>query len=211
MSDICEELHKLAHTLSRFYFPFDEKAIPLNGLCLYFENGERGHDGERIVMVGSHNGDGQLRGRLKEHFEIPNKNRSMLQKTIGRGILNLRQDPYLEVWDLDMTYKENKDKYGHLINKELEKSIEQEAIWYIRENFSFCVIEVDDKEERKALKFKIIATLAQCSECSPSSSWLGVHSPKERIKEIGLWQEQGISGDGLTAEDLERIKSLCRR
>lgn len=81
---------------------------------------------------------------------------------------------------------------------------------YIRDNFLFCVIEVEDKEERNALKLKLIATISQCNDCGPSENWLGLNSPKNKIRESGLWQEQGLYGEPLTVQDLERIKSLCR-
>lgn len=65
MSAECETIHKLAWELERHGFPFDESKIPLNGIYLLFQKGEEGHQGERIVRIGTHTGDNQLRSRLK--------------------------------------------------------------------------------------------------------------------------------------------------
>lgn len=67
-------------------------------------------------MISSHDTNGKLRGRLKEHFQINNKDRSIFRKTIGRSILNIRKEPYLKIWDLDITSKKNKEKHGYLLD-----------------------------------------------------------------------------------------------
>ena len=68
MSTECRSIHELAWELKRHEFPFDESKIPLNGIYILFQKGEEGHQRERIVRVGTHTGDNQLRSRLKQHF-----------------------------------------------------------------------------------------------------------------------------------------------
>jgi hypothetical protein len=94
----CQELHKLANTMRRYRFPFDGEILTQNGLYILFEEGEPGHGGERIVRTGSHRGDGQLAGRLREHYITENKDRSIFRKNIGRALLNQRGVVFQNKW-----------------------------------------------------------------------------------------------------------------
>jgi hypothetical protein len=58
---VCEALHERANSLQAFRFPFDEGRIPINGIYILFEKGETAHGTNRIVRVGTHTGDKQLR------------------------------------------------------------------------------------------------------------------------------------------------------
>ena len=60
--------HNFFNGLKRFRFPFNERDIPLNGIYVLFEKGEKAHDCERIVRIGTHTGNNQLRSRLYQHF-----------------------------------------------------------------------------------------------------------------------------------------------
>src|SRR3989338_467885 len=106
MSKICEELHRVFNSLPKQKFPFDEKKILKNGIYILFEKGEKGHGFDRIVRIGTHTGDNNLSSRLKQHFLVKNKDRSIFRKNIGRVILNKNKDPYLEKWELCLTSKE---------------------------------------------------------------------------------------------------------
>lgn len=97
----CAALHTWARSLPRHRFPFDEKKIPKDGIYLLFEKGERSHGGERLVRAGTHTGEGQLPSRLRQHFVMENKDRSIFRKNIGRALLNKKPDPYAAVWELD--------------------------------------------------------------------------------------------------------------
>ena len=68
MSDVCEELHRICNEISRFTFPFECGYMPRNGIYVLFESGERAHGSDRIVRIGTHTGDNQLRSRLRQHF-----------------------------------------------------------------------------------------------------------------------------------------------
>ena len=54
--------------MKKFTFPFDKQEIPENGIYILFEKGEFAHSTNRIVRIGTHTGDNQLRSRLFQHF-----------------------------------------------------------------------------------------------------------------------------------------------
>lgn len=181
MSNECAVVHTLSNELDRFRFPFDESKIPLNGIYILFQKDEKGHQQDRIVRIGTHTGDNQLRPRLKQHFLKENKDRSIFRKNIGRALLNLRNDPFLEFWDIDLTTKKSRSQYLYLIDMEYQNMIEQEVTCYIQDNFSFSVFNVQSKEKRLELESKLISTVSWCNECKPSDVWLGSSSPKIKI------------------------------
>lgn len=188
MSKICHDLHKIFNKMNRHVFPFDNGEIPKNGIYLLFEKGEKGHDGDRIVRIGTHTGDNQLRERLKQHFLIENKDRSIFRKNIGRCILNKRNDDYKDRWDLDLTSRKNKERFGEVIDKEFQQKIENEISEIIQGNFSFIVFEVKEKEKRIFLESRLISEISNCNWCGPGQGWLGNYSPKKKIRDSGLWQ-----------------------
>lgn len=208
MTKICKELHTWANKLSVFTFPFDESKIPQNGIYLLFENGEKGHNTNRIVRIGTHTGNNQLRSRLKQHFLTENKDRSIFRKNIGRCFLNKSHDPYLPKWELDLTSKLSRDTHSSSINTKKQKIIERKISKYLQDNFSFAVIQIDDKKERLDLESKIISTISHCKECKPSKKWLGNYSPKEKIRESGLWLVNELYKTPLSPNDFEKLKSF---
>jgi hypothetical protein len=205
MHNYCSDLHAWAHTLPFFRFPYDESVIPENGIYILFEKGEIGHGGNRIVRIGTHTGHNQLRSRLRQHFLVSNKDRSIFRKNIGRCFLNKTHDPYLSVWELDMTTKAARDTHGLRRDDAKQQNIEKEISNYMRENFFFGVLQIDDKDERLALESKIISTVSHCTECTPSKKWLGLYSPKEKIRTSGLWLVNELYKKPLSKQDLERL------
>lgn len=204
-STICCDLHTWSNSLPVFTFPYDESLIPENGIYLLFEKGESGHGGNRIVRIGTHTGSNQLRSRLRQHFLMSNKDRSIFRKNIGRAFLHHANDPYLSTWELDLTTRKAKDLYGATIDTEKQKKIEQQISDYMRESFFFAVIRVDDKDERLELESKLISTISGCDECGPSKNWLGNNSPKDKIKQSGLWLVNELYKEPLTLEELQAI------
>ena len=187
MSAECASVHKIFSDLKRHNFPYDENQVPFNGIYILFEKEEKGHQKDRVVRVGTHTGKNQLRSRLKEHFLAKNKDRSIFRKNVGRAILNQRNDPYLELWEIDLTSKSARGAYLHTIDLEYQSKIENEISQYIYDNFSFAVFEIQNKEARLELESKIISTISSCYECRPSNTWLGSFSPKKKIVDSGLW------------------------
>ena len=203
------ELHKLLNNLTRYSYPFEENliSIPSNGIYIKFEKGEKIEGLDRIVRIGTHTGNNQLHSRLFQHFENENQRRSIFRKNIGRCFLIKEKNSYLKYWDLPLTSKADKNKNIQNINIDFERSIEQRVSTYIQNNFSFCVFQVDNKEDRLFWESKIIATIAQ-SGIKATSSWLGNYSPKTKIKQYGLWQIQGLTKPPLTLIEFEKLKTI---
>ena len=212
MTTLTFRLHKLFNEQKRFTFPFKqrEKEIPQNGIYIIFENEEVFHDIDRIVRVGTHTGDKQLRSRLNQHFVKENKNRRKKKKNIGRCILNKDKSSYLTLWELDITSKAEKEKNLKLLDLEFEKQTEKKISEYIQSNLSFCVFPVDTKEQRLFWESKIVSTLAKSNELTPSKKWLGNYSTKDKIKASGLWQVNELYNDALTEQEFETLKQLLQ-
>ena len=187
MSKECAAIHRITIKLERHSFPFDKSLIPLNGIYVLFQKGEVGHDQDRIVRIGTHTGNNQLRSRLKQHFLTENKDRSIFRKNIGRALLRKRNDSFLQYWELDLTSRKARNQHSSLIDFDYQRRIESEVSQYIRANFSFIVFELEDKTDRLEIESKLISTISLCDECRPSDSWLGNFSPKAKIVKSGLW------------------------
>jgi hypothetical protein len=208
MDNLCGHIHKIFNEAKRFSFPFDRNEIPKNGLYVLFENGEKAHSVDRIVRIGTHTGKDQLCPRIIQHFLLENKDRSIFRKNIGRAMLNKNNDNYLQIWEYDLTTKENKEKYTDIINIEKQKNIEKEISIYIQNNFSFILMCVDEKDARLEMESKIISTVSLCSQCRPSKSWLGNHSTKEKIRESGLWLVNELWKQPLNQNDIASIEKV---
>lgn len=208
MTSLTFRLHKLFNEQNRFTFPFKdrEKEIPRNGIYVIFEKGETFNDIDRIVRVGTHTGEKQLRSRLNQHFVKENKNRSIFRKNIGRCFLNKEKNQYLDLWELDITSKADKDKNLKLLDLDFEKNLEKRISEYIQTNLSFCVFQVDTKEQRLFWESKIVSTLAKSNELIPSLNWLGNYSTKDKIKQSGLWQVNELYKEELTETEFEQLK-----
>lgn len=208
MTSLTFRLHKLFNEQNRFTFPFKdrEKEIPRNGIYVIFEKGETFNDIDRIVRVGTHTGEKQLRSRLNQHFVKENKNRSIFRKNIGRCFLNKEKNQYLDLWELDITSKTDKDKNLKLLDLDFEKKLEKRISEYIQTNLSFCVFQVDTKEQRLFWESKIISTLAKSNELIPSTNWLGNYSTKDKIKQSGLWQVNELYKEELTETEFEQLR-----
>lgn len=206
MSNICNSLHRIFSEMERFTFPFDTKKIHLNGIYILFEHDEKSHGVDRIVRIGTHTGENQLRSRLQQHFLRENKDRSIFRKNIGRALLHHVSDPYLEQWNWDLTTRRAKESLGKMVDKKKQGEIEYQVSEYIQRNFSFAVFKLLEKEKRLSIESKIISTVSLCDDCTPSSRWFGSHSPKRKIRESGLWQVNELYKEPLSREELAEVK-----
>ena len=206
--NFCEELRKIFNSMKVYKFPFNEQEIPKNGIYILFEKNEFAHETNRIVRVGTHTGQNQLPSRLQQHFLNENKDRSIFRKNIGRALLNKNKDPFLKQWEIDLTTKEAKDKWKKEIDLDKQKQVEKQVSNFIQENFSFAVFPVDSEEKRLEIESKIISTISLCENCKPSASWLGLFSPKDKIKESGLWLVNELYKSPLADKDIEELKRI---
>ncbi len=204
--NICKEVHNFFNNLKRFYFPFNYKEIPENGIYVLFEKNEKAHNKDRIVRVGTHTGQNQLKSRLRQHFINKNKDRSIFRKNIGRALLNKSKNPYLDIWEIDLTTKKARENFSHLVDKEKQEKIENQVSSYIQNNFSFIIIPENNKERRLDIEKKLISTISLCKECFPSKKWLGRFSSKQKIRKSGLWLVNELYKNPLNSEELKHLK-----
>lgn len=207
MSEMCARLHRASCARPLFSYPFDETMIPLNGIYVLFEDGETAHGAKRIVRVGTHTGDKQLRSRLRQHFITPNKDRSIFRRNIGRAFLNREHDPFLAQWNLDLTTAEARRKYLPSVDLKKQSLVERRVSEYVRVAFHVACFSIQSKDRRLDLEARIISTVSLCKECGPSPEWLGLHSPKAKIRESGLWLVNELYGQGLSETDLAALEN----
>lgn len=206
MNSVCKQLHHIVHRLKRHRYPFDVSELPKNGLYLLFEEGETGHDGERIVRIGTHTGENQLRSRIKQHFIKEKKDRSIFRKNIGRALLHQNNDPFLEAWNIDLTSRASKAMHASSIDFDKQATIEQSVSTLIRETMSFCVLQIESKALRLQTESRIISTVSLCEHCAPSKNWLGLQSPVKKIAESGLWQVNELYKQPLSTQELNQLE-----
>lgn len=207
LNALCAALHELARRGHAHSFPLDAACLPRNGIYVLFEQGEDAHGGSRIVRAGTHTGDGQLPSRLLQHFVNENKDRSIFRKNIGRALLNRASDPFLAEWELDRTSRAARERYGPEQQQAKRRAVEGGVTRYLQSHFRFVVFRVDSRGERLSLESRIISTLSRCTECQPSGRWLGLSSPKEKIRQSGLWLVNELQKEPLTAADLQALES----
>jgi len=201
----CRDLHDIFNAGKR-YSSSEINRVPFeNGIYIMYEKGECYKDFDRIVRVGTHDSPNRLKLRLKDHFIRENKDGSIFRKNIGKAILNRNTSPYLSIWSLDTSKEENKV----YVNAVVQRDIEQNVSAYLRENMSFIVFPVEDKNQRLRLEKAIISTLNHCDDFTQSKQWLGNYSTETDIKTSGMWLKRGIHADPLTNDELNFIKDKC--
>ncbi len=200
------QLHSLFNLAKRYYNDYNFKDLVDNGIYILFEKGEKYGHMDRVVRVGSHTGIDKLPARIDQHYKIQTKDRSIFRKNIGRVYLNIKNDPYLKVWDRCNISR--KDKIFNMEFRDLdkEKELENRITKKINDDFSFVLIKAEDKAYRLYLETAIASTLAQGS-LKPSPTWLGNDSPKEKIRKTGLWQVQNLNRACVNEFDLEYIQN----
>jgi hypothetical protein len=118
---------------------------------------------------------------------LENKDRSIFRKNIGRAILARASDPFATDWEVDLTTRSSRQKNTHLVVSDRRREVERDVTRCMQSHFSFAVFGVNDKEQRLSLESKLISTVSRCPICEPSPGWLGLNSPKAKIRESGLW------------------------
>lgn len=196
--NVCDELHALFNSARR-YTSSDIAEIPFaNGIYIVFEKNERFKGWERIVRIGTHDAQGRLRERLKDHFVRKNKDGSIFRKNVGKAILKQRSDPFLPMWTLDTSKPENRSK----VDFNLQESVEKEVSAYLNQNMSFAVIAIEDIQQRLRIEKAIISSLNQAIAFKPSETWLGNYSSEIEIRESGLWLKRGLNDFPLNYQEL---------
>ncbi len=209
MSDACRLLHERLAQLTRLGANFSPDDVPLNGVYVMFERGERAHGTDRIVHVGMHRGGGNLRQRLSEHYRKANKDRSIFRKHLGRCLLAARDDPFLRQWEINLTTRAARERHTREIDHEHLQAVEQEVSDYLARSFTFVALPVVAKNDRATIKRGLLATVATCGDCHPSDQWLGRHHPDATLRQVGLWNVQGLKGRPFTTHDIDDLVNRC--
>lgn len=207
MNKMCENLHLLFSARKILKLPFNPSQISNNGIYMVFENGEQAHGTRRVVHIGSHTGNDQLRSRLRQHFMQENKDRSTFRKNIGSALLKRENNSFLTQWELDLTTPKSKDEHKGKIDIQQQAAVEKRVSEYMQKNFQFIVFDIQDKITRLNLESRIISTISRCDECKPSSAWLGLSSSKGKIRESGLWLVNELYKEQLDESDFEKLKN----
>lgn len=211
MSEQCNKLHQLFNEMKQFSFPFNEQDIPDNGIYILFEKGEKAHKTNRIVRIGTHDGDGRLKIRLKDHFMKKKQRNSIFRKHIGRCMLNKANDSYITSWNLGFKSVKDKEKNKQFVNLEYEEKYENKISEYIQNNLSFVIIpNINSKSERKYFESKLISTISFCKECYPSKDWLGLNHPNEKIRLSGLWNINELYKEQITDEEIKILREKIK-
>ena len=163
---------------------------------------------DRIVRIGTHTGDRQLPSRLQQHFIKENKDRSIFRKNVGRAILARNADPFLTQWEIDLTTREAKKRYTGAVDESKLRAVEEQVTDYMQRSFGFIILRVDEKENRLLWESRLIGTVAACEDCCPSDKWLGSHSPKQKIRESGLWQVNEFGGQPMAEETYKELEAM---
>lgn len=206
---MCHKLHAQFNRLPRFYWntiddvPFDD------GIYIVFQEGEKYHNFDRVVRIGTHRAEGRLKGRLKDHFLRENKDGSIFRKNIGRALLNLNQHHYLQAWNQDTSKAGVVEQMGSAYNPSFQKEVERRISIFLRERFSFVCIPVADIYERQRLEEGIIATFNSTPDFGPSRNWSGKYSPESEIRQSGMWLKEGLYGTPLSENEFSKIESYC--
>lgn len=205
MTEACQYLHDVLSRLPRFKRE-DLGQVPNNGIYVLFEAGEEAHGGERIVRIGTHRGQNNLSGRIREHLYVPNKDRSIFRKHVGRCLLAKGNDPFLAQWELDLTTKTARTLNADKVDKVRLQQIEAMVTAFMTESFSFAVLCFATRDERLRYEERLLSTICQCSDCGPSKNWLGRYHPQQAcIRASGLWNVQGLSGPALSLEEAKQV------
>jgi len=201
----CLYLHQLFNKMKRLSWQNIDQISFQNGIYVMFEKGERYHDFDRIVRVGSHRSKSRLLLRLKDHFIVENKDGSILRKNIGLAILRKLDHPYTEIWNLDTSKPEVVAAHAGLINLDIQRKIERQVTIYLQNNFTFICLPVADQDLRLRLEEGLIATLTNDPDFKSSDQWLGQNSPKLMIAKSGLWNIQGLDAQPLSQDEIEKL------
>lgn len=204
-------LHRAFNGMPRWNWSNIDHIPFTNGIYVFFENGEKYLGMDRIVRVGTHTSEGNLKNRLKNHYVNENKDGSIFRKNIGLALLHKRQDPYETIWAKNTSIPGIKQSLEQDLKWEYKMEIEKEVTSYLQQNMTFVCFPVDSAEARLRLEDGIIATLNHSVGFSSSTTWLGNYSPKSQISDSGLWNIKGSDGKPLSTNDLSKITALGER
>ncbi len=194
----CEAIHELLLQLPLL----DEGLLgqaPLNGVYFFYERGEHysGADNGRIVRIGSHREDNRLASRLRGHYT--GSPPSVFRRHVGSALIAregiAKSKPVEDIVNEISAWYDD-----HMKPPEVKMQVSE----YMRHNFTYRCVEVNERAQRLKLESRLIYSLAQCTGCSGSKNWLGSHAYNEKVGAAALWNDRHTTkGIVITVEDLE--------
>lgn len=204
-TDPSKALHMFFNSLKR-YNGFEIGEVPYeNGIYVMFEKGESLYGMDRIVRIGTHDGDDNLKTRLRNHFTGNNSDASIFRKHIGRTFLNKANDPYLKTWNLNTSNPQIRQKHESEIDIAKEKELENRITKYLCDNISFTCIPVETEEERIRVEEGIISTLNKSESFRSEKDWLGNFCPIDDIKNSRLWNRKGLNAKAFNISEVKEL------
>jgi hypothetical protein len=68
---------------------------------------------------------------------------------------------------------------------------------------------MNDRLERNRLEQGLIATVAACSICRPSTDWLGRYAYNKNVRESGLWNSDYVTYSQMLLDtEMQRFEQL---
>ena len=178
---------------------------PKRGVYFFFENGELRNssgDGPRVVRVGTHavtlGSKTSLWNRLSTHRGSArtgggNHRGSIFRKLVGYALMIRHPECTIETWG------EGDSAPADIRAAEFE--LEQGASAVIGK-MPLLWLGVDDppdpQSQRGYIERNAIALLSSYGKNAidpPSENWLGNHSPREKVKLSGLWNQRHVEED----------------
>ncbi|PKP13756.1 MAG: hypothetical protein CVU08_03830 [Bacteroidetes bacterium HGW-Bacteroidetes-3] len=210
MTDIYDYIHEYFNNQERFSFPYNKKHLKetteSNGLYVLFEKGEKYNGLDRIVRIGSHDGNDRLIKRLGNHFNSKIHRTSVFRKHIGRCFLNIKNDEYLEHWNRPFKSKIEKKLHGEFVDLEYEKIYEKQITSHINENLSFAIIpKIFDKLKRDRIEEGLISSLNKSDKKISSENWLGNFHPDQRIRNSKIWNIEYLKHQPLNLNEFREL------
>lgn len=202
---LATDVYDLILTLPIRNYQTSAADLPLNGIYIYFEDGEQCEVGgrlvPRIVRIGTHRVDGRFPSRIRSHHGSArklggNKNSSVFRQHLGGAFLRRDNptDSRLPEWT----------QHGGATFPEVEATVSQ----YLRDRMTYVCFQVDRADERLSLESGLIALLSQHPLGEPSVPWLGKHAPNRDIAWSGLWNTQHVRDIPLSSQQFRRIVEL---
>lgn len=210
MTDIYNYIHEFFNSEKRYSFPYDRKHLKeitdSNGLYVLFENGEKHNGLDRIVRIGSHDGNNNLIKRIGHHFMKNNHRGSVFRKHVGRCFLNVEENQYLEHWNRPFKSRLEKEVHGKFVNLEYEKNYEEMVSSHIHDKLSFVLIpKIYDKLQRDRIEEGLISSLNQSNQKTSSENWLGNYHPDNRIRNSKLWNIEYLKHQPLDKNEFREL------
>lgn len=200
---------------------------PKRGVYFFFEDGERRHEsgqGPRIVRIGTHaltaGSKSTLWGRLSQHRGHAtsgqgNHRGSIFRLLVGTSIKASLGTNEPRTWGMGTDSGQAAARLGCSRDAVKQNELEMEkVVSTVMGKMPFLWLDVDDQPGQDSLRGRIernaIALLSNLNKPaldSPSSTWLGHHCDREKVRLSGLWNNNhvGENYDPLFLRDLENL------